>query len=1157
MRFSRAVLFLFVGSRVWAFDSIQLKRQIAAPPDSKKFQPISLAVGPHQELWAVDDYTHKLQLFSPAGDWLKSVGGEGKQLGQFDEPHAVAVGPNGDVFVADSGNRRIQRLDTEGKPLGAFGEHGSGPGQLDTPWTVAVSQDGLLLVGEKDRSRVQIFTRDGVYLRGFDTGAPVDSLAVDETGRVYVTHTKARTVAQWTSQGERLQTWTGAEPGVKPFSEPVAAAITKFGLLYVCDPDEHKFREMDLSGHTLGAFGRKGSGDGQFKKIASVAVDADTIYIGDTKLRRITVLNVSRSAALLPMTPAPLTRLQLTKESVINADAERMAMNADGSIVAISASHDKLLKFDKAGQLLDTLDLRKLLGVKNAGGITVAPSSGNLFLADTGGHRVLKLDPKGKKLLEIGKSKHFFKSGEGDLSAPQGVTCSDKGVLFVADTGNSRFQAFNHQGLYQFASGGGKKNTPGEMRNPLDIAWDHDRIYVVDAGSKRVLQFGPSGRYLGDLTPPAAEAFVEPRRVQIDKEGDVFVLDAARGRIVAFDAQGQFVGALGRAGKTDGTFDKPRSVQLADDGAFLAATPGRIQKYRLVLLPPAPQHLQATPGEGFVTLKWDAVHSRSPMKYALYRGAPGVEAKQLKEVGETTATDDSLKSNTTYSYMVMAKNVQGTTGAPSEPVVTSAKPMTGPRLEIVDVQIDDVFSAHYKYYSRTPFGQVRIRNNGEGPVQKIKVSFAIQGYMDYPSETSIDELHIGEEKDVPLQATFNNRILEVNETTPIQAQLKCSFYAGDQEKSFVRHLPFKLYSRNTVRWDKHERIAAFITPNDPTIVDFARGVVTPFAERHRGAPMPSPIQTAWALFEGLGTYGISYAARPNNPYDRVSLDSSTVDTLQFARETLSRKSGDCADVVALLASMLESMTVTTAALDAPGHIFLMFDTGETNLESLGLPENLVVLYAGSYWIPLEATMLGSSFLDAWKKGAEEYRRFAQRGKLTPIDTHIAWRTFEPATLPEMASGVRAPERDAVEAKFLSDWKALVDLRWQTSEKRLKESSLDGGEKNLQLGFLAVDFHRFDEAKQFFNRASQEKSAAAAAFNNLGNLALLQNNAAGAEQAYEKAASAEPKDAQISLNLSRAHLKQSHAQPAAAAYENAMKLDASLREVYPDVSSLSF
>ena len=126
-------------------------------------------------------------------------------------------------------------------------------------------------------------------------------------------------------------------------------------------------------------------------------------------------------------------------------------------------------------------------------------------------------------------------------------------------------------------------------------------------------------------------------------------------------------------------------------------------------------------------------------------------------------------------------------------------------------------------------------------IQKLKVLFAIQGYMDYPSEVSIPELHTMEQKEVPLFATFNNRILEVTETTPIQAQVRLMYYSGDQLLSFERNLPFKLFSRNTIRWDNKVRFASFVTPNDPPVIDFARGAAVPFAQAHRGAPLPDSI----------------------------------------------------------------------------------------------------------------------------------------------------------------------------------------------------------------------------------------------------------------------------------------------------------------------------
>ncbi len=859
------------------------------------------------------------------------------------------------------------------------------------------------------------------------------------------------------------------------------------------------------------------------------------------------------------MAPVPVARLQVSREPGLDLDVDRLAWNPDGTLHTLSIARNELITHDLATKTTSQIDLKKELGVYNPSGITTAPSSGSLFVSDAGNDRVIKIDKKGTLLLEFGKSTSMFKSGQGELSKPQGLVCSPQGVLFVADSGNNRFQAFNHQGLFQF-SGGEKGSGPGQLKTPTAIAWDKDRVYVSDSGNKKVATFNTSGRFLREMGTIGPETLQDPRQVAVDREGNLFVLDAARGRVVAYDPQGVYLGGFGTTGKAPGFLNKPRDFALNENGDLFVAEEGRVQAFRVVLLPPAPTNLSATTGEGYVTLKWDPVKTRIPVKYVVFRGAPSGEAQKLKETVETTLSDDTLTPDTTYTYTVSAQSVQGATSVPSAPVQAYAKAITsGPRLDIVSAQIEDIFSAHYKYYSRVPAGRVTIRNNGAAPVQKIKVLFAIQGYMDYPSETVIPELHTMEQKDVPLLATFNNRILEVTETTPIQAQVKLTYYTGDQPTSFERNLPFKLYSRNSIRWGNKERFASFVTPNDTPVIDFARGVAVPFGEAHKGAPLPDSIVTAWSVFSGLGTYGISYVPRPNNPYDRVSLDSSTVDSLQFARETLARKSGDCADVVALLASALESLTVTTCALDAPGHLFLMFDTGETNKDVLGLPDNLVVSYAGSYWIPIEATMIGSSFMDAWKQGAEEYHRWSDQGKLHPIDIHMAWRTYEPVTLPEIASGAKPPAREAIEEKFLPDWKAIVELKWQTSLAKNKQAAAAApasGEPWLRLGFLAVEFRRYEEAKEYFIKARNDPKTAASAYNNLGNLAFLRNDMESAMTNYTQALEKDPNDAQVYLNLARVHLKQGRAQKASTAYEKAISLDKSLREQYPDVSSLT-
>ena len=1147
--FYLASLLPFVSSvPSWAFDSIQLQQTIKAPA-IKNFTPTGVAFDSIGQLWVTDPKNNQLDLFSSTGVLVRAIGHAGSAAGEFQEPHAIAIAGDGRIYVADSGNARVQVFSSSGQWVATLGEKGSDPGQFRAPWSLAISVDGTLLVADKGSSRVQLFSADGVYLQQFDAGIAVDALAVDPTGWIHTSHIKEHLLQTWSPAGQLHRTVTGDEPGVKGFAKPGFIAANAEGFLYVSDADARQFREMDLSGHAVGSFGRPGSGEGQFKAPAGIASRDEELAVADARNRTITLFHLEHAIAV-PPSSVPVAQIQVGRRGVLPAVVDVLAVNPDGSLHTLSSAKNELLTWNLLSNTTSAIDLKKLIPpIKNPAGITTAPSSGSLFISDASQDRVYKLDRQGKVLLEYGKDK--------ELSKPRGLSCTSKGLLLIADSGNSRFEAFNHQGLFQF-SGGEKGSGPGQLKNPLAIAWDKDQIYVADPANKKVVTFNGSGRFVRELGPLGVDTLEDPRQVAVDREGHLFVLDAARGRILIFNSGGVYIGGFGTQGQSVGFLNHPKDFALAENGDLYVAEANRIQIFHVILLPPAPKNITAVSGEGFVTLKWDPVQTRFPAKYVVSRSSAGATAQVVKETVDPSWTDDALTPLTTFFYTVTAQSVTGATSVPSASVAACAKALSGPRIEISSAQINNVFSANYKFYSREPFGQMTLHNTSTAPAQKVKLSFMVQEYMDFPSEVMIAGLHAGETQEIALKATFNNKVLTVTETTPVQAQIKVSWYSGDQEINVTRHQTFILYSRNTVRWDIKERIAAFITPNDPPILDFARSVSVPFGEAHASAPLPKTIMSAWAVFSGLSTYGISYLPRPNNPYDRVSLDSSTVDTIQFPRETLARKSGDCADVVALLASVLEAMTLTTAVLDAPGHLFLMFDTGESRVETLGLPEERLVFYAGTWWVPLEATLLGDSFTAAWRKGAEEYRQWSERQQLTPIDVHHAWGSFEHATVMDHPLEIKAPTRAAIEEKFLANWKSLPDLRWQTAVDQAAKASAaapTSGRPWLQLGLMAIDFKRYDDAVAYFGKAQSDPSTAASASNNLGNLAYLKKEWTSAITHYKEAAHQDPGDGRVLINLARVQSKSGDKTNAKNSYEAALKLDATLKEEYPDFNAL--
>lgn len=1140
-----------------AYDNIQFKQSLTSPSTAQSFIPGGVAVDRSGRIWVSDPQNNNVVVFSSAGEREAIIGKNGQAPGEFSQPHGIAVDADGLVYVADTGNNRIQVLNSDGKLRLGFGEKGNGIGQLKSPWGLAVSADGVVVIADKGNQRLQMFSKSGIFLQSIPTEADIEDVAVDAAGRNYALNAKTHQIDVWTSAGQPLRSFSGSEPGRKPFDKPMGLAVDPFGLIYITDRGSRQIREMDSKGHTTGLFGRAGIGEGEFRSPAGVAINGDLLYVADAGNRRVDIFSLVRQSGLTPTAPSPSVRVQVSLKNMWPINADMLAVNPEGLVLAMASANGQLNVMDRDGKQINLINTKQTLALKLPSSIATDPA-GNMYIADAGANRIVKCDAQGGKIGEFGQKNSMFKGGQGELAKPSGIAYARQNIL-VADMANSRFQAFNDQGLFLF-SAGEKGKEQGQLRTPVSIAADSDRIYVADPANQKIVVFNNSGRFIREMGLIGGEALVEPKQVLVDNEGNVYVLDAGRGRVVVYDDQGVFVAGFGSLGKAKGFFDRPKAMALSEDGRLYVAEEGRIQIFRVVLLPPTPSKVVGTAGEGYVELKWEAAKTRFPVKYVVYRNLAQQAPQKLKETVETTITDSDLTPETTYTYTLVSQSNQGAHSVPSAPVSIAAKPNSNsPRMEIVDTRIEDIFSSHYKYYSRVPPARVSLKNNGPAPLQKIKVSFAVQGYMDFPSEMDVPELHFNQQTEVSLPATFNNKILEVSETTPIQAQIKVVYYQGGTENSVVRNVPFKLYSRNTIRWDRKERFAAFVTPNDPPIVDFTRGAVLPFSQTYQGSPVPEPLRLAWGLFSALGTYGITYAPRPTNPYDRVSLDSSTVDTMQFSRETLTRKSGDCADVVALLISGLEGLTVPTVALDAPGHLFLMFDTGISRKEELAFPENLLVPYAGTYWIPIEATMLGSPFMEAWKTGAEQVRRWKAQGKLTIIDTHKAWDTFEPATLPEAKLDVKPPTLEAIQAQYLKDWKGMVDLRWVTGTAQAKaafSAKPQSGEPWMDLAFLAVEFKRYEEAREYFNKARTDNAFAAAAYNNLGNLSLLQNELGRAETDYKRARQSDPKDAGILLNLARVYLKLEQPKKAAEAFKQAVELDSSIKERYSEVSALA-
>jgi DNA-binding beta-propeller fold protein YncE len=118
-----------------------------------------LGIGPDNRIYVADSCNHRVQVFSPAGQWLKSYGRPGRGLGEFSYPYDVRVDSEGRQYVCEFGNSRIQVFDPDHRPIEIIGGPGNKPGRFNNPWSMALDSHANLYVADSGNHRVQKLVR--------------------------------------------------------------------------------------------------------------------------------------------------------------------------------------------------------------------------------------------------------------------------------------------------------------------------------------------------------------------------------------------------------------------------------------------------------------------------------------------------------------------------------------------------------------------------------------------------------------------------------------------------------------------------------------------------------------------------------------------------------------------------------------------------------------------------------------------------------------------------------------------------------------------------------------------------------------------------------------------------------------------------------------
>jgi DNA-binding beta-propeller fold protein YncE len=251
---------------------------------------------------------------------------------------------------------------------------------------------------------------------------------VDADGNVFLMETVYSLVRKFSPDGAPLLSWGGNGTAPGQFNLTFDLALDPSGSVYVADGNG-RIQKFSHEGVFLLEWGpRPGTGDGQFVRPKAIAVgEGGVVYVLDSCVEKFTGDGVF------------LQRWGIFSEDNGLDQPSDMAVDA----------------------------------------------TGNLYVTDSGNHRVVKYSSSGDFLMQFGT----FGVGPGQFDRPWGIAIDKSGDIYVTDPFMNRVEKFTATGefLTQWGTFG---NGNGQFFYARGIAADAvGNVYVTDFSANRVQKF--------------------------------------------------------------------------------------------------------------------------------------------------------------------------------------------------------------------------------------------------------------------------------------------------------------------------------------------------------------------------------------------------------------------------------------------------------------------------------------------------------------------------------------------------------------------------------------------------------------------------------------------------------------------------------------------
>lgn len=237
-------------------------------------------------------------------------------------------------------------------------------------------------------------------------------------------------------------------------------------------------------------------------------------------------------AAVFNEQPSELSRLQ---------KPESFSVSLTGDLYIADTGNHRIVKLDPRGVYVNHVGGFGWQARQFDMPVDIAcPDALNIYVADYNNQRIERYDKYLEYLSSLGRSKVTELSSDQtrrtfEIGSPAGVAVSSQGDLFCSDGERLLMRKFNRFGSLETEFGGFSEGR-GRLERPTRLCVTRQWVYVADGG--RIVQFDYYGNFVSEIGAGVLKNVCD---VAVDDHGRIFAVDSGRRDLLAFEPGGRLI----------------------------------------------------------------------------------------------------------------------------------------------------------------------------------------------------------------------------------------------------------------------------------------------------------------------------------------------------------------------------------------------------------------------------------------------------------------------------------------------------------------------------------------------------------------------------------------------------------------------------------------